>query len=410
MAPGTHAFLSASAAHRWLNCTAAPMFEKNFPNSSTVYADEGTLAHSICEVMARKKFDPSANKAALTRELNKLKKDDLFCEEMLETAETYVGYLAEKSMTFANPPYTVQEVRVDFSDYAPEGFGTCDCVMIGGDKLHITDYKHGKGVRVEAVGNPQMRLYALGALKHFSAIFGDAIKTVSMGICQPRITDEPSEEEMTVEQLRAWGESIKPLAQAAYSGNGEFHSGEWCRFCKGKAQCRARAENYTALEDFKDFIPQGKFEKLPNEVQFGIGESGEPLNLLTDTEIGELLTKGAELAKWYADLQEYALGAILDGKSIPGYKVVAGRSVRAFRDESTAFDILRSAGYADEQLFEKKAKTLTALEKLTGKKRFAELLEGEVYKPVGKPALVPESDKREPYSKAAADFAGVVSE
>lgn len=408
--PNTHAFLSASAAHRWINCTAAPSFEAGFPNSGSVYADEGTLAHAICENLARREFDTTANKAALTRELNKLKKDNLFADEMIETAQVYVEYLKTKSMTFEHPPYTVQEIRVDFSDYVPEGYGTCDCIMIGGGKLHITDYKHGKGVRVEAIGNPQMRLYALGALKHFSAIYGDTIKSVSMGICQPRISDEPSEEEMSVDELRAWGETIKPLADAAYNGRGEYHPGEWCRFCRGKAQCRARADVNSALADFKDFIPQGKFEKLPNEVQFEIGESGEPLNLLTDAEIGELLTLGAELSKWYADLQEYALGAILDGKTIPGYKVVAGRSNRAFKDETAAFDILRNAGYTDEQLFERKAKTLTAIEKLTGKKQFAELLESEVYKPVGKPALVPETDKREPYNKAAADFAGVVSE
>jgi hypothetical protein len=408
--PNKHAFLSASAAHRWINCTAAPSFEAGFPNNSSVYADEGTLAHAICENLARREFDTTANKAALTRELNKLKKDKLFSEEMLETAEAYVDYLKAKSMTFDNPPYTVQEVRVDFSDYVPEGYGTCDCVMIGGGKLHITDYKHGKGVRVEAVGNPQMRLYALGALKHFGAIYGDTIKSVSMGICQPRISEDPSEEEMTVDELRAWGESIKPLADAAYNGHGEYHPGEWCRFCRGKAQCRARADVNSALADFKDCVPAADkstmVEPITKEARQALGLS----NLLTDTEIGELLTLGAELSKWYADLQEYALGAILDGKTIPGYKAVAGRSNRTFKDETTAFDILRNAGYTDEQLYERKAKTLTAIEKLTGKKQFADLLENEVYKPVGKPALVPESDKREPYSKAAADFAGVVSE
>ena len=327
---------------------------------------------------------------------------------MLVTAKAYVEYLTEKAMTFENPPYVVQEIKVDFSDYVPNGFGTCDCVMIGGGRLHITDYKHGKGVRVEAAGNPQMRLYALGALKHFGAIFGDTITTVSMGICQPRISEYPSEEEMTVQELRAWGDSIKPLAEAAYNGKGTFNSGEWCRFCKGKAQCKARSQIVSVLEDFKDCVPQGKVDPaiaaLPQEARAALGVP----NLLSDSEIGALLKKGADLVKWYSDLQEYALGAILDGKTIPGYKVVAGKSTRAFADEAKAFEVLRKNGYTDEQLMDHKPKTLAGIEKVLGKKKFSELLSDLVTKPIGKPTLVDESDKREPYNKVAADFAGVV--
>ena len=406
--PNTHAFLSASAAHRWMNCTAAPAFESQFPNATSSYAEEGTVAHAVCEIYAKRKFGVNIDRNKLSRDLAKLKKSEYYNDEMLVTAKAYVEYLTEKAMTFDNPPYVVQEIKVDFSDYVPEGFGTCDCVMIGGGKLHITDYKHGKGVRVEAVGNPQMRLYALGALKHFGAIFGDTITAVSMGICQPRISENPSEEEMTVDELRAWGESIKPLADAAYNGKGTFNSGEWCRFCKGKAQCKARAQANSALEDFKDFIPQGKVDSsianLPQEARAILGAS----NLLTDDEVGMLLTKGAELVRWYSDLQEYALGAILNGKTIPGYKVVAGKSARAFSDEAKAFEVLRQNGYTDEQLMDHKPKTLAGIEKAIGKKQFAELLSSLVTKPIGKPTLVNESDSREPYNKAAADFAGVV--
>lgn len=405
--PNTHAFLSASSAHRWLNCTAAPMFEKNFPESTSKYAEEGTLAHAICEIYAIRKFGVNLDRNKLSRDLAKLKKSEYYDEEMLTTAKAYVDYLVEKAMTFENSPYVAQEVKVDFSEYVPEGFGTCDCVMIGGGRLHITDYKHGAGVRVEAVGNPQMRLYALGALKAFGAIFGDTIKYVSMGICQPRLSENVSEESMSVEELRAWGESIKPLAQAAYNGTGEFHSGEWCRFCRGRAQCKARAQSNTALDDFKDFIPQGKVDPaiagLPQEARSALGVP----NMLTDAEVGELLTKGSELVRWYSDLQDYALGAILDGKTIPGYKVVAGKSTRAFKDEAAAFKILRDSGYTDETLMEHKPKTLAKLEKTIGKKAFAELLSNEIVKPQGKPTLVIESDKREPYIKAAADFAGI---
>lgn len=408
--PTTHAFISASNAHRWLNCTAAPAFEAQFPKSSSVYADEGTLAHAICEIYARRKFDPAADKSALTKELAKLKRDKLYSPEMLDTAKAYAEYLTEKSMEFDNPPHIVQEIRVDFSNYVPAAFGTCDCVMIGGGRLHITDYKHGKGVKVEAVGNPQMRLYALGALNYFSAIYGDTIKTVSMGICQPRISEYCSEESMTVEELRAWGESIKPLAQAAYNGTGTYKPGAWCMFCRGKAQCKARARANTALEDFKDCIPEGKFAKFPNEVQFEMGESGEPLNLLTNAEIGDLLTRGADLVAWYNDLKEYALEAILNGEQIAGYKAVEGRSIREFKDADAAFKILTENSYDENMLYERKPKTLSAIEKMIGKKEFSRLLSEQVVKPAGKPTLAPESDSREPYSRAAQDFAGVVGE
>lgn len=404
---GTHAFLSASSAHRWLNCTAAPSFEAQFPKTTSAYADEGTLAHSICEIYAKRKFGVNLDRKKINAELAKLKRAEYYDPEMLKTATTYVEYLVEKAMSFPNSPYVVQEIKVDFSDYVPQGFGTCDCVMIGDGRLHITDYKHGKGVKVEAVGNPQMRLYALGALKHFGAIFGDTIKTVSMGICQPRISEYPSEEEMTVDELRAWGESIKPLADAAYNGKGEYHSGAWCKFCRGKAQCKARAEANSALADFKDFITPDKvapeIAKLPQEARAALGVP----NMLTDEEIGSLLRKGEDLVKWYADLQEYALGAILEGRTVPGYKVVAGKSARAFSDEAKVFELLRNVGYTDDQLMEHKPKTLAGLEKVIGKKQFSALLSDYIVKPMGKPTLVDESDKREPYNAAAADFAGV---
>lgn len=406
--PNTHAFLSASSAHRWLMCTAAPAFEAQFPDEISPYAEEGTLAHAICEIYAQRKFGVNIDRNKLSKELAKLKRSEYYDEEMLVTAKAYVDYLTEKAMTFDNPPYVVEEIKVDFSEYVPDGYGTCDCVMIGGGKLHITDYKHGKGVRVEAAGNPQMRLYALGALKHFGAIFGDTISTVSMGICQPRISEYPSEEEMTVAELRAWGDSIKPLAEAAYNGTGTFSSGEWCRFCKGRAKCKARAQANSALEDFIGFQPLGKnnptIANLPQEARNVLGFT----NMLSDDEVGELLKRGADLVKWYSDLQDYALGAILDGRAIPGYKVVAGKSVRAFSDETKAIEVLKQNGYTDEQLMDCKPKTLAGIEKAIGKKQFTELLSSLITKSMGKPTLVDASDSRDDYNKAAADFAGVV--
>ena len=404
--PTEHALLSASSAHRWLACTAAPRFEEQFPNGTSDYAEEGSLAHSICELYARKHFTVMTNRK-FNSELKKLQAKPHYSDEMLKTAEKYVDYLREKAMSYPTTPYVTFEVKVDFSDYVPEGFGTCDCVMIGGDTLHITDYKHGKGVEVSAEENPQMRLYALGALKMFAPVFGDSIKKVSMGICQPRITDDESEDGMTVEELREWGEGIKPRAKEAYDGPGTFCPGEHCRFCKGKAQCRARADQNTAFEDFKDFAIEGKaapeLQALSPETRAVIGLPP----MLSDAEIGELLVRAEGLVQWYKDLCEYATQNILNGKEIPGWKVVAGKSNRAFKDVEEAFSKVIEAGYDEALLYERKPITLTGVESLLGKAKFETLLKDCVHKPLGKPTLVPLSDKREPYSTAAADFAGV---
>ena len=406
--PTEHALLSASSAHRWLLCTAAPRFEEQFPSGASEYAEEGQLAHSICELYAKRYFTGTP-KRSFNAALKKLQAKPLYSDEMLTTAEAYVDYLKEKALGYSAKPYVTQEVKVDFSEYVPEGFGTCDCVMIGGDTLHITDYKHGKGVAVSAEDNPQMRLYALGALKMFAPVFGDAIKKVSMGICQPRLSSEASEDCLTVEDLRAWGESIKPTAQEAYNGPGTFCPGEHCRFCRGKAQCRARADQNTAFEDFKDFAIEGKaapeLQALSPETRAVIGLPP----MLSDAEIGELLVRAEGLVQWYKDLCEYATQNILNGKEIPGWKVVAGKSNRAFKDVETAFSKVIEAGYDEALLYERKPITLTSVESLLGKAKFETLLKDCVHKPLGKPTLVPLSDKREPYNTAAADFAGVTN-
>ena len=409
--PTQHAELSASSSSRWLNCTAAPRFEDNFPDETSEYAEEGTLAHQFSEIAAQYNFN-LITKRKKNSQIKKLQKDPLYKDEMLTTSEIYAQYLFDKSMTFAQKPYEALEVRVDFSDYVPEGFGTCDCIMIGGDTLHITDYKHGKGVPVSAEGNSQMRLYALGALKKYSPIFGDSIKKVSMAIVQPRITEDVSEETLTVEQLIEWGNWVRPIAEKAYYGMGEFHSGSWCRFCKGKAVCKARAENYTALEDFKDFDIEGKLSEadvLTRENAINLG--AEVPGILSDAEVGDLLLRGAELVQWYDDLKNYALGAILDGKEIPGWKAVEGKSNRAFTDENAAIQKLKDSGYEEEKLYKpKEALSLSNLEKLVGKKKFAELVGELITKPHGKPTLAPEKDKRAAYSPASVDFAEVTAD
>ena len=400
-----HALLSASAAERWMNCTAAPRFEEQFPETTSDYAEEGRLAHSIAELKTIKRFTTALTQRQYTDRLRKFKKDPLYAEEMERTTDFYIDHLNEKAMGYDNPPLVNAEVRVDFSEYVPEGFGTCDCVMIGGDTLDITDYKHGKGVPVSAVNNPQMRLYALGALAKYAPFYGGMIKKVRMTIVQPRVNDEPTSETLTLDEIMAWGHSIKATAQKAFSGFGDFVPGEHCRFCRGKAVCRARADGHTALEDFKDYITPTPENEAQVEQD---GRDGIPTpNILTLAEIGDLLTRGKTLLAWFNDLEEYALLALLNGEEIPGWKAVAGRSNRTFTDHDAALAAVIASGYDEALVFERKPKTLTALEELMGKKDFAEKIGAFIYKPPGKPTIAPVSDKREPYSSAAADFAGI---
>ena len=384
--PNAHAKLSASAAHRWLNCTAAPEYEAQFPRGTSEYAEEGTLAHEFCEIAGRNKFGLLENEDAAERAIE-LEQHERYNREMHETAHFYAEQLWDASLDYKAMPAVFFEVRVDLSEWIPEGFGTCDCCMIGGDTLRIFDYKHGKGVEVSAEGNPQMRLYALGALRKFRVVYGDSIKRVVTAIIQPRITEEMSSEELTVEDLLAWGETVKPLAQAAFTGEGaEFHAGEWCRFCAGRAQCRARATGYTALEEYAAMQPDNK---------------------LSDEEIADLLTRGKGLAKWYEELTAYAREAILGGRVLNGWKVVEGRSARQFTDQDAAFRALEIAGYDEAILYERKPLTLAQLEKQVGKKAFADICGEFVTKPTGSPTLVEASDKRPAYSSAAIEAAGL---
>lgn len=411
MPPEKHALLSASAASRWLTCTAAPRFEEGLPESTSTYAAEGSLAHAIAELKALKKFTIMTGRTYTTR-LNKLKKDPLYDPEMDKTTDLYLEHLTEQAMLYDSTPTVAVEVRVDFSEYVPEGFGTCDCVMIGGDTLSITDYKHGKGVPVAATGNPQMRLYALGALKRYAAVFGDSIKKVRMSIDQPRLNSY-STDLITVDELLDWGNSIKPIAQKAFSGLGEFVPGEHCRFCRGKAQCRARANANSALEDFKGCVPAATIqpgEFVPQVHSYITPNGNEVHPLLTDAEVGDLLIRGQHLIQWYKDLEEYATKRLMDGKPIEGWKLVAGRSVRTFTDQDAAIQAVIAAGYDEALVYDRKPKTLSELEKLMGKAEFAEKIGSFVVKPLGKPTLALATDKREAYNPAASDFAGVVSE
>lgn len=369
--PTQHALLSASSAHRWLHCTGSPLLEKEFPDTTSVYAQEGTLAHELCELKL-KKYTTVMPKGTYTRAHNKITKSELWQNEMESTSETYLEYIKEIMLSCEIAPAVLIEKRVDFSRYVPEGFGTADCLILAGDTLHVVDYKHGKGVVVDADHNPQMMLYALGAMSELSLLY--RFKFVHMTIVQPRVNNI-SEFTMTADELTEWGESVvKPKAEAAISGNGEFEAGDWCRFCRAKRQCKTRYESNDSL------YPELSAQHDPR--------------LITLAELGEYLKRGRDMAAWLEDMKEYALSESLAGAEVPGWKAVEGRGSRAFTDTDEAVDTLIKNGIDESVLYERRVLTLAQMEKAVGKKAFGELVGDLVVKNPGKPTLVEESDKR----------------
>lgn len=369
--PTQHALLSASGAHRWLHCTGSPLLEKDFPDSTSVYAQEGTLAHELCELKLMT-YTGEITKRKLTSMKSKLMKSELWQPEMDSTSEAYIDYIKDITMNYTVKPVILTEKRVDFSQYVPEGFGTADCLILAGDTLHVVDYKHGKGVVVDADHNPQMMLYALGAMGELSLLY--RFKFVHMTIVQPRVNNI-SEFTMTADELTEWGETVvKPKAEAAMSGNGEFEAGDWCRFCRAKQQCKTRYESNDSL------YPELSAQHDPR--------------LITLAELGEYLKRGKDMAAWLEDMKEYALSESLAGADVPGWKAVEGRGSRAFTDTDEAVNTLVKNGIDESVLYERRVLTLAQMEKAVGKKAFGELVGDLVVKNPGKPTLVEESDKR----------------
>lgn len=370
-----HAVLSASGAEKWLNCPPSARLEESYPDTSSPYAKEGTLAHEIAEFKARNYFIETLPKRTFTSKLNKFKKDELYQNEMDEYTESYLEYIKEVAMKYPSKPYIALEKKIDFSKYVPDGYGTCDCIMIHGNDMHIIDFKYGKGVQVSAENNSQLMLYALGALEAYSMLY--QIDTVYLSIFQPRI-DNISCFDISAANLLSWavGE-VEPKAKLAYDGIGDFKAGEHCRFCKAQAQCRAKAESIINVFPIKE----------------------EPA-LLTDVEIGMILAKAKELVSWSNAVEDYALNAILSGKDIQGWKAVEGRSVRVFSDADKAFEKIVESGTPEEMLYERKPLSLSQIEKLLGKKEFESIVSSFVIKPQGKPTLAPSDDKRPVFSKA----------
>jgi hypothetical protein len=371
---GKHALLSASSSHRWLNCPPSARLCESYGDKGSNYAAEGTAAHMLCEYKLKvalgiRAKDPTADLS-------------FYNAEMEDCANGYAAYileLVETAKQSCADPVVLIEQRLDFSKYVEGGFGTGDCVVIADGTLHIVDYKHGQGVLVEAEDNPQMKLYALGALEIFDGIYD--IDTVSMTIYQPR-RDNVSTHTVFKESLYQWAEEVlKPTAKLAYSGDGEFNCGEWCMFCRAKAECRERAKANMAIAVY-DFQ--------------------EPALLGID-EIASILAKIDGLVSWAGDVKEFALQQALKGVKFDGFKVVEGRSTRKYTSESDVANAVIMAGYNP---YEQCILGVTALEKLLGKKKFAELLGRLIEKPPGKPTLVPESDKRPALAitSAADDF------
>ena len=372
MPPKGHALLSASSSERWLRCPPSARLCESYEDKGSDYAAEGTDAHTLCEyklrqVLGMEAEDPTEN---LT----------WFNEEMADCATGYATYVLEQveaaKQTCADPVVMIEQ-RVDFSRWVASGFGTADCLIIADGTLKIIDYKHGRGIMVDATENPQMQCYALGALELFDGIYD--IDTVRITIYQPR-RDNISTYELSKAELYRWADEVlKPTADLAFAGDGNFLCGEWCGFCKAKHDCRARADANMELARY-DF-------KLPP--------------LLTDEDIEDILSKVDDLVAWAADIKEYALQQAISGKEWSGWKLVEGRSNRKYLSDAVVADVVEHAGFDP---YERKVLGVTAMQKLLGKSRFDELLAAYIEKPQGKPTLVPESDKRPAMNTAKNDF------
>lgn len=360
-----HAYLSASSSHRWLNCTKSPLLEEGFPDTSSIFAEEGTLAHEIGELKLLNKW----------RKQKRIIDHELFYEGMINEVEIYTTYCKEKFNEFkVKDKLSIMDIeqRLDFSNYAPEGFGTGDCVIVGDSRIEVIDLKFGKGVEVDPKENTQLMLYGLGALEAYNFLYN--IKEVTLTVAQVRLGGISSWT-ISTKDLIAWGENeVKSKARLAFDGKGDTNPGDWCMFCKFKSQCKARSQY---LKNIYDSHKEKEKETLSLE------------------DLSEILANEKLIQNWLKDMSEYALGLGLAGTKIPGFKVVEGRSNRRITDGDGLASVLIKDGFKEEDVYRPKdIKTITDLEKLVGKKDFETLSEGYIEKPDGKPTLAKDSDKR----------------
>ncbi len=367
-----HAFLSASGASRWMNCTPSPSLESQFENETSQFAQEGTLAHEFAD-LALQKATGKMNARDYNKETKKHRGNELYTDEMEGQVEKYTTYVLEefgaakkKTVDAVN----LIEAKVDLTDFIDEGYGTCDDIIIADGTMEVIDLKYGKGVRVSAVDNSQLKLYGLGALKAYEMLYD--IVTVKLTIVQPRL-DSISTWEIPAADLLAWAEKeVKPKAQMAFKGEGLQKAGEWCRWCKAKARCATLAAKNVELakHDFAD------------------------PHLLTDAQLMEVYKQGPLLSIWVDAVGTYVLKQALLGKKWPGYKLVEGGARRKWLDAQKVIKALQKEGFKDLQILKSDIKGIGDIEKLLGKVKFRDVLSDLVMKPPGKPNLVPESDKR----------------
>ncbi|MBV1757698.1 MAG: DUF2800 domain-containing protein [Dethiosulfatibacter sp.] len=367
-----HAFLSASASHRWLNCPPSAKLCEALPDQTSSYAQEGTDCHELCSYLLEKSLGTDVKDPTPTL--------SHYNAEMQNCAEEYCDFVMDQlkeAKSHCKDPQVMVEQRLDFSRFVENGFGTGDCVIVADDVIHIIDYKHGLGVLVEAENNSQLFCYAIGALEAFDGIYD--ISEVKMSIFQPRRSNIDTFS-ISKDALILWANDIlAPTAKLAYEGKGEFRAGDHCQFCKVKATCRKRAEHNLELAKYDFEVPA----------------------TLDEIEIATILPKIDQLISWGNDIKSYALQQAQSGTHYEGFKVVEGRSNRKYTDESVVADTVEKAGFDP---YEKKVTGITAMTLLLGKNRFEELLGELIYKPPGKPALVPESDKRSAMNTAQNDF------
>ncbi|MGN8861961.1 DUF2800 domain-containing protein [Dorea longicatena] len=372
-----HAYLSASASHRWLACPPSAKLCANIADQTSEYAQQGTDCHELCAYLVEKALGRAGTDP--TESLT------FYDAEMQNCAEEYRNYVLEQieaAKELCQDPQVMIEQRLDFSRWVENGFGTGDCVIVADEVLQIIDYKHGLGVLVSAGddehgGNSQMMCYALGALEAFGDLYD--IHQIKMTIFQPR-RDNISTYTISKEKLLKWADEVlAPTAQLAYIGKGEFKAGDHCQFCKVKATCRKRAEYNLELAKYDFEMPA----------------------TLDNIEIASILAKVDEMISWGNDIKEYSLQQAQSGVHFDGWKIVEGRSNRKFTDEAAVASKVKGAGYDP---YEKKLLGITAMSTMLGKKKFEDLLGELVYKPPGKPTLVPESDKRPAMNTAIEDF------
>ena len=311
----SHALLSSSSSSRWINCTPSARLTEHLEDSTSSFAYEGTDAHTLCEYKLNKALGLTNKDAP---------KLEWYSEEMEECATGYASYvleIVEALKRDGKEPLVLVEQRLDYSKFVEGGFGTGDAVIVADGIINVVDYKHGRGILVNAEMNTQMLIYSLAAVELFDFIFD--IEKVSMTIYQPRLGNV-STFEITKEDLFKWADEVLvPAAKLAFKGEGEFSCGEWCTFCKAKSTCRERAK-------FNTMLAQMEFKEPP---------------VLTDEEVVEVLTKVDGLISWANDVKEYAFQEALKGKKWDGFKLVEGRATRKYTDEGKVASVVEKAGF-----------------------------------------------------------------